>query len=243
MHKLAELCVRRPVFATMLVLSLTVVGGFSFIGLGVDLLPEHRRARPSPSRSSTRAPRPSRSKPRSPRKSKARSTPSAASTSCAPRRSRGSRRSCSRFVLEKDGDVAAQEVRDKVNLVIPDLPETALAPVIQKFDPGAMPVLADCRLQRPAAPRGHRDRRRADQAAAGEHQRRRPGPDRRRRPAARSRCASIPSGCAPTASPCRTSLRALRQQNVELPGGRIERARRNSPCARWARLADAEDVQ
>ena len=39
MHKLAELCVRRPVFATMLVLSLTVVGGFSFIGLGVDLLP------------------------------------------------------------------------------------------------------------------------------------------------------------------------------------------------------------
>ena len=39
MHKLAELCVRRPVFATMLVLSLTVVGGYSFFGLGVDLLP------------------------------------------------------------------------------------------------------------------------------------------------------------------------------------------------------------
>ena len=39
MHKLAELCVRRPVFATMLVLSLTVIGGFLFIGLGVDLLP------------------------------------------------------------------------------------------------------------------------------------------------------------------------------------------------------------
>ena len=39
MHKLAALCVRRPVFATMLVLSLTVVGGYSFIGLGVDLMP------------------------------------------------------------------------------------------------------------------------------------------------------------------------------------------------------------
>jgi len=35
MHKLAELCVRRPVFATMLVLSLTVVGVYSFFGLGV----------------------------------------------------------------------------------------------------------------------------------------------------------------------------------------------------------------
>jgi HAE1 family hydrophobic/amphiphilic exporter-1 len=37
MHKLAEICVRRPVFATMLVLALTVVGAFSFFGLGVDL--------------------------------------------------------------------------------------------------------------------------------------------------------------------------------------------------------------
>ena len=31
------------------------------------------------------------------------------------------------FLLEKDGDVAAQDVRDKVNLVIPTLPEAALA--------------------------------------------------------------------------------------------------------------------
>ena len=40
MHKLAAVCVRRPVFATMLVLALTVVGAFSFFGLGVDLLPK-----------------------------------------------------------------------------------------------------------------------------------------------------------------------------------------------------------
>ena len=30
MHKLAEVCVRRPVFATMLIVALMVVGGFSF---------------------------------------------------------------------------------------------------------------------------------------------------------------------------------------------------------------------
>src|SRR5687767_1442926 len=39
MHKLAELCVRRPVFATMLILALTVVGIYSYFGLGVDLFP------------------------------------------------------------------------------------------------------------------------------------------------------------------------------------------------------------
>ena len=40
MQKLAEICVRRPVFATMLILSLTVVGLFSFTSLGVDLFPK-----------------------------------------------------------------------------------------------------------------------------------------------------------------------------------------------------------
>src|SRR5213079_1712690 len=36
---LSELCVRRPVFATMLVMALVVLGIFSFRDLGVDLLP------------------------------------------------------------------------------------------------------------------------------------------------------------------------------------------------------------
>ena len=39
MHSLAQLCVKRPVFATMLILSLVVVGIFSYFGLGVDLFP------------------------------------------------------------------------------------------------------------------------------------------------------------------------------------------------------------
>src|SRR6476620_4901777 len=36
---LSELCVRRPVFATMLIMSLVVLGIFSFRDLGVDLFP------------------------------------------------------------------------------------------------------------------------------------------------------------------------------------------------------------
>src|SRR6201990_333281 len=40
MQKLAESCARRPVLPTMLIRSLTVVGVFSFSSLGVDLFPK-----------------------------------------------------------------------------------------------------------------------------------------------------------------------------------------------------------
>src|SRR5689334_13785770 len=40
MQWLAALCVKRPVFATVLILSLTVIGAFSFTRLGVDLFPK-----------------------------------------------------------------------------------------------------------------------------------------------------------------------------------------------------------
>jgi hypothetical protein len=39
MQWLAALCVRRPVFASVLILSLTVVGMFSFRQLGIDQFP------------------------------------------------------------------------------------------------------------------------------------------------------------------------------------------------------------
>jgi HAE1 family hydrophobic/amphiphilic exporter-1 len=45
------------------------------------------------------------------------------------------------FLLEKDIDVAVQEVRDKVNVTLPDLPTEIDLPVIERLDPGATPVL------------------------------------------------------------------------------------------------------
>ncbi len=39
MHSLAEICIRRPVFASMLVLALVVVGAAAYLGLGVDRFP------------------------------------------------------------------------------------------------------------------------------------------------------------------------------------------------------------
>ena len=44
-------------------------------------------------------------------------------------------------MLEKDADVAAQEVRDKVNRILPDLPKDIEQPIVEKFDPDSTPVM------------------------------------------------------------------------------------------------------
>src|SRR3954466_8467921 len=40
MQWLADICVRRPVFATVLIMALVVVGAFSYVRLGVDRFPK-----------------------------------------------------------------------------------------------------------------------------------------------------------------------------------------------------------
>ncbi len=46
------------------------------------------------------------------------------------------------FGLNENSDVKAQDVRDKVNLAIRDLPQDAEQPIIQKIDPDAEPILS-----------------------------------------------------------------------------------------------------
>jgi HAE1 family hydrophobic/amphiphilic exporter-1 len=140
MQKLAEICVRRPVFATMLILSLTVVGIFSFFSLGVDLFPKLDfptititvvNPGASPREIETEV---------TERVEAAVNTISGIdelrSTS-----TEGVSQVFVQFLLEKNADIAAQEIRDKVNLIASDLPETAEAPIIQKLDTDAAPVL------------------------------------------------------------------------------------------------------
>jgi hydrophobic/amphiphilic exporter-1 (mainly G- bacteria), HAE1 family len=45
------------------------------------------------------------------------------------------------FLLSKNVDVAAQEVRDHLATILPDLPQGTEAPVVSKLDPDAAPVL------------------------------------------------------------------------------------------------------
>src|SRR5258706_6908110 len=140
MHKLAELCVRRPVFATMLILALTVVGVYSFFGLGVDLfpnidLPTVAITVQNPGASAEQI-----------ETEITKNIEGAVNTisgidELRSTSSEGQSQVTISFLLEKNGDVAAQEVRDKVNLIIPQLPETAKPPVVRKFDPDAAPIM------------------------------------------------------------------------------------------------------
>lgn len=45
------------------------------------------------------------------------------------------------FTFDKDVDVAAQEVRDKINNILQDLPKGLDPPIVSKIDPSAMPIL------------------------------------------------------------------------------------------------------
>ena len=140
MHKLAQLCVRRPVFATMLILALVVVGIFSYFSLGVDLYPKVDIptvmvvvANPgaSPEEIETEISK------------KVEDAVNTISMVDEVRSisSEGQSQVIITFLLAKNGDVAAQEVQNKVNLIVNDLPQTAKQPVVQKFDPDAAPIL------------------------------------------------------------------------------------------------------
>src|SRR5207247_2575185 len=140
MQKLAEICVRRPVFATMIILSLTVVGLFSYKSLGVDLFPKIDlptitvtvvNPGSSPQEVETEI---------TDKVEGAVNTISGIdelrSTSV-----EGVAQVFITFLLEKNADVAAQEVRNKVDLIVNDLPETAEVPIVQKVDTDDTPVL------------------------------------------------------------------------------------------------------
>src|ERR1019366_8032959 len=140
MHTLAQLCVRRPVFATMLILSLVVVGTFCYFSLGVDLFPKVDiptvivtivNPGASPEEIETEI-----SKKVEDTVNTISQVDEVRSTS-----SEGQSLVIIQFELSKNGDVAAQEVQNKVNLIVPQLPQTAKQPVVQKFDPDAAPIL------------------------------------------------------------------------------------------------------
>jgi hydrophobic/amphiphilic exporter-1 (mainly G- bacteria), HAE1 family len=140
MQWLAEVCVKRPVFATMIVMSMVIVGAFSFFSLGLDLFPKIDfptitittiNPGSSPIEIETEVTQ---------KIEEAVNTISGIdelrSTSV-----EGVSQVFVQFVLEKNVNVAAQEVENKVNTVIQNLPDTAEKPFVQKLDTDAAPIL------------------------------------------------------------------------------------------------------
>lgn len=140
MQWLAEICVHRPVFATVIVLFLTVVGGFSFFTLGVDRFPKIDLPTISVRTSNPgAAPEEIESEITDVVEAALNTVPGVEEMRSSS--SRGSSNVTLTFNLEKNPDVAFQEVQQKLSGVIGRLPDSADPPVAQKADPDSQPVL------------------------------------------------------------------------------------------------------
>jgi len=140
MQWLAKISVKRPVFATVLILLVCVIGATGYFQLGVDRFPQvdfpsvvvvTRLAGAAPEEIETEI---------TDKVEEAVNTISGIdelrSTS-----SEGVSQVFVTFALEKDVDVAAQEVRDHVDRILANLPKDIDPPMVAKLDPDATPIL------------------------------------------------------------------------------------------------------
>lgn len=140
MQKLAEICIRRPVFATMIVLSLVVVGAASFFRLGVDRFPSVDLPTVS-----VRTGLPGAS-PQEVESLVTQQIEQVVNTvdgidELRSISGQGSSFVIATFKLDRDLESAAQDIRDRVNSLGRQLPEDATPPVVQKFDNDSTPVV------------------------------------------------------------------------------------------------------
>jgi hydrophobic/amphiphilic exporter-1 (mainly G- bacteria), HAE1 family len=136
---LAEFCVRRPAFTTVLVMALVVTGIFSFRDLTVDLLPKADQATvtvtvklpgASPDELSSSVAEPLEQA----------LSGVAGVDEIQSKLGVGIATLTIKFVLERDINEAAQDVREKVAGAMGALPHEVLPPVVAKVDPDAQPI-------------------------------------------------------------------------------------------------------
>ncbi len=140
MKGLAEVCIRRPVFAVMLIAAMVVAGSVAFTKLGVDRLPSVdlptvnvRTSLPgaSPEEVETQV---------------SQIIEEAVNTIEGIEELRsisgqGQSIILATFSLNRDIEAAAQDVRDRVATVLRRLPDDAEPPVVSKFDNDSSPIL------------------------------------------------------------------------------------------------------
>ncbi len=139
------------------------------------------------------------------------------------------------FVLERDLDSAAQDVRDKINTVLPLLPKTIEQPVIQRLDPDSSPImtlaLSSTRSIRETTEFADKVLRRQIESITGVGQVQIIG--------GRKRQINVQLNGdklrAYNLTVAQVSL-ALQTQNLEVPGGRVEQADRTLTLRTLGRL-------
>ncbi len=137
---ISEVCIRRPVFTWVLVAIPVVLGAVSYFDLGVDLFPKvdfpvvsvtANLPGTSPEEMETSVTR---------LIEEAINTVSGVDEMHSTVRE-GTTIIVTQFVLEKDGDVAAQEIRDKISSIMKQLPEGIETPLVDKFDLESAPIM------------------------------------------------------------------------------------------------------
>jgi HAE1 family hydrophobic/amphiphilic exporter-1 len=241
MQKLAELCVRRPVFATVLVLALVVVGAFSYLQLGVDRFPNVEfpfiivtttLPGAAPEEIETEV---------TDKIEEAINTVSGIDQMISTSSENVSLVQV-QFNLEKNGDVAAQEVRDKVNAILTNLPKDVDPPIIQKLNADADPVISIA-LSGPASQREiseYADRvlKRRLETVAGVGQVKLVGQ--------RLRQINVVTDTQKLDSLGLTAadvVNALATQNVQIPGGKVTQERRDLALRTYGRVGNPEDFK
>ena len=137
---LPELCIRRPVFTTMLILLPVVLGIVGFLRMGVDLFPNvdlpivfitTTRHGASAEEMETGVTK----------KIEEAVNTIAGIDELASTSKEGISTVNIRFLLEKNRDVAQQEVQSKINAIVSQLPSGTDTPIIDKFDIDSAPVM------------------------------------------------------------------------------------------------------
>ncbi len=140
MQWLAQVCVRRPVFAGVLMLVIVVLGAVGYTRLGLDQFPNIDLPFVLVTTTLEGA------APQEVETDISDKIEGAVNTidgidELRSTSSEGFSQVAIAFKIDKPSDIAAQDVRDKVSLVLRDLPRGIDAPVISKVDPQAAPVL------------------------------------------------------------------------------------------------------
>jgi hydrophobic/amphiphilic exporter-1 (mainly G- bacteria), HAE1 family len=138
--KLADVSIRRPVFAFMMSLAMVTIGAFSYKDLGVDLMPKtdlpNVNVNVSLPGASAEEVESQLTKPIEEAVNSIAGIDELRTTS-----NQGSSNTNITFTLEKSIDVAVQDVRDKIGPIVNRFPQNAGPPVIQKNDPDSSPIL------------------------------------------------------------------------------------------------------
>ena len=236
---LADLCIRKPVFATVINLFLLIVGVISFRELGVDQFPNvdlpvvtvsAQLPGTSPEEMETTV-----TKPLEEVLNTIEGLDELSSNT-----SEGSCRVTASFLYSRTKDAAAQDVRDKVNQLLPRLPKGIEPPVIGKFDSDASPIMQVC----VSGPRSMKELSFIAQRQIKERLETVPNIGAVNLVGSRRRAVQVAvdvdrlkaSGL--TMADLRTTLAA---QNVEVPGGRVDQSERELTLRTLGRLERVEE--